>query len=40
MSVNGKIESLNDAIKEMLETFAEEDDNRAQIHVAHGFSGR
>lgn len=34
MSTNGKIEALNDAIKAMVESFAEEDHGRAEIHVA------
>lgn len=34
MSANGKIESLNDAVAEMIETFSEEDDSRAEIHVS------
>lgn len=34
MSANGKIDALNTAVKEMLETFAREDDSRAEIHVA------
>lgn len=34
MSVNGKIDALNAAVTEMLETFAAEDDSRAEIHVA------
>ncbi|HPQ71352.1 MAG TPA: VWA domain-containing protein [bacterium] len=34
MSVNGKIDILNDAVSEMITTFAEEDDTRAEIHVA------
>lgn len=33
MSADGKIDALNDAITEMLATFAEEDDSRAEIHV-------
>ena len=33
MSVNDKIGVLNDAIQEMIETFAVEDDTRAEIHV-------
>ncbi len=34
MKVDGKIESLNSAIKQMLPDFAEESDNRVEIHVA------
>lgn len=34
MSVNGKISSLNEAIGEMIKTFAEEENTRAEIHVA------
>lgn len=34
MSVNGKIDTLNDALSEMIEKFGEEDDSRAEIHVA------
>jgi uncharacterized protein YegL len=34
MSVNGKIETLNEAVTEMINTFAEEDDSRAEIHIA------
>ncbi|MBT7790619.1 MAG: VWA domain-containing protein [Calditrichaeota bacterium] len=34
MSVNGKIEALNDATREMISTFSEEDDSRAEIHVS------
>lgn len=34
MSANGKIDSLNDAVSEMIATFAEEDDSRAEIHVS------
>ena len=34
MSVDGKIGALNDAVIEMLAAFAEEDDSRAEIHVA------
>ncbi len=34
MSANGKIEALNDAVAEMIATFAEEDDSRAEIHVS------
>ena len=33
MSINGKIEALNDAIKTMVASFAEEDPGRAEIHV-------
>jgi uncharacterized protein YegL len=42
MSENGKIAALNDAVSEMIATFAEEDDTRAEIHVsvlAFGGSG-
>lgn len=34
MSVNGKIDALNDAVHGMLESFAGEDHSRAEIHVA------
>ena len=34
MSANNKIEALNDAVAEMITTFAEEDDSRAEIHVS------
>jgi uncharacterized protein YegL len=34
MSTNGKIDALNDAVQEMLETFGAEDDSRAEIHVS------
>ncbi len=34
MSVNGKIDALNEAVAEMISTFAEEDDTRAEIHVS------
>src|SRR5688500_6322470 len=34
MSADGKINTLNTAVKEMIETFAREDDSRAEIHVA------
>jgi len=34
MAANGKIEALNDAIAEMIATFAEEEDSRAEIHVS------
>ena len=34
MAADGKIKALNSAIAEMIETFAEEDDGRAEIHVA------
>jgi uncharacterized protein YegL len=34
MAANGKITALNDAIAEMISTFAEEDDSRAEIHVS------
>lgn len=33
MSTDSKIDVLNDAVQEMLETFANEDDTRAEIHV-------
>ena len=33
MGVDGKIESLNTAVKEMIETFKEQDDSEAEIHV-------
>lgn len=34
MSINGKIETLNRAIAEMIASFAREEDVRAEIHVA------
>lgn len=34
MSTNGKIDVLNDAVQEMLESFGGEDDSRAEIHVS------
>ena len=34
MSVDGKIETLNRAIAEMIASFAQEEDVRAEIHVA------
>lgn len=34
MATKGKITALNDAIAEMIATFAEEDDSRAEIHVS------
>jgi len=34
MSANGKIDALNDAVSEMIATFAEEDDTRAEIHMS------
>jgi uncharacterized protein YegL len=34
MSVEGKIQSLNQSLREMLEAFRDEDDLRAEIHVA------
>lgn len=34
MDANGKIEALNEAIAEMVSTFAEEEDIRAEIHVS------
>src|SRR5689334_8726549 len=34
MSADGKIDALNAAVAEMLAAFAEEDDGRAEIHVA------
>ncbi len=34
MASDGKIEALNEAVAEMIATFAEEDDARAEIHVA------
>ena len=34
MSTNGKIDALNDAVQEMLESFGGEDDTRAEIHVS------
>lgn len=33
MSKNGKIDSLNDAVTAMLESFGAEDDSRAEIHI-------
>lgn len=34
MSTNGKIDALNDAVQEMLDSFGSEDDSRAEIHVS------
>lgn len=34
MSTEGKIGVLNDAVSEMLATFADEDDSRAEIHIS------
>jgi uncharacterized protein YegL len=34
MAADGKIDSLNEAIREMIAAFAEEDDTRAEIHVS------
>ena len=34
MTANGKIDVLNDAISQMITTFAEEEDTRAEIHVS------
>lgn len=34
MTTNGKIDALNDAVQEMLESFGSEDDTRAEIHVS------
>lgn len=34
MNAQGKIDVLNDAVAEMLDTFRAEDDSRAEIHVA------
>lgn len=34
MSTNGKIEALNSSVSEMLATFADEDDLRAEIHTS------
>jgi len=34
MATQGKIDVLNNAVKEMLDTFAREDDSRTEIHVA------
>lgn len=34
MATNGKIKVLNDAVAEMVATFAEEEDSRAEIHVS------
>ncbi len=33
MSVDGKIEALNTALADMIDTFAEEDEGKAEIHV-------
>ena len=33
MGVDGKIESLNSAVQEMLSAFKEQDDSQAEIHV-------
>lgn len=33
MSVDGKIEALNTALSEMIDTFVEEDEGKAEIHV-------
>ena len=33
MSANGKIDVLNDAVSEMIATFAEEEESRSEIHV-------
>ncbi len=40
MSVDGKIQALNQSIREMLDTFRDEDDLRAEIHVAVVTFGR
>jgi uncharacterized protein YegL len=34
MSTNGKIDTMNDAVEEMLESFGAEDNTRAEIHVS------
>jgi uncharacterized protein YegL len=34
MSANGKVGALNDAVSEMIATFAEEEETRAEIHVS------
>ena len=34
MNANGKIEALNDAVAEMIAIFADEDSDRAEIHVS------
>ena len=34
MSTNGKIDVLNESISEMIETFSDEDDSRAEIHIS------
>lgn len=34
MSTNGKVDALNDAVHDMLESFAGEDESRAEIHVS------
>lgn len=34
MNTNGKIETLNDAVQEMLESFAGEDNTHAEIHIS------
>jgi len=34
MAANGKIDVLNEAVREMIATFSEEEDTRAEIHVA------
>ncbi len=34
MSADGKMDALNNAVAEMIETFADEDDSRAEIHVS------
>lgn len=34
MNTNGKIDAMNHAVAEMIATFAEEDDTRAEIHVS------
>ncbi|MEZ4436948.1 MAG: VWA domain-containing protein [bacterium] len=34
MSVNGKIQALDEAMRAMIQTFASEDDLRAELHVA------
>ena len=34
MAANGKIDALNDAIQSMIESFADEDHSRAEIHVS------
>ncbi len=40
MGTNGKIDALNDAVAEMVATFADEDDSQAEIHVSVVTFGR